>query len=219
MNDGGELTRYGSRPRDYSTVQFTDRAVREIRRDASRDPLFMWLGYNAPHRAPSAVEPCDGYMPEPGSPEAYAPFADAPLPRDPSFDEADRSDKPRAVAGRSPLSDRAIAELTLRWRCSQAALRALDEAIERLVGALAEEGELENTVLVFTSDNGYFFGSHGIDDDKRLPYRQSADVPLAIRVGESVGPVAAGRDRRGGVERRPRPHPAGLRGRTAVPPS
>jgi arylsulfatase A-like enzyme len=185
MNDEGRLSELGSAPSDYATAALTDRAVDEIAGARGR-PLFAWLAYNAPHIATSRSEPCSGELPEPPTPEAYERFADTPLPRDPSFDEGDRSDKPRSLADRSPLSDRAIEEMTLRWRCGLAALRALDGAIGRLVDTLEGEGELEKTVLVFTSDNGYFFGSHALDDDKRLPYAQSARVPLAIRVGSKV---------------------------------
>ena len=45
---------------------------------------------------------------------------------------------------------------------------------------------MENTVLVFVSDNGFFFGEHALDKDKRLPYRAAAQIPMAIRVGAGV---------------------------------
>jgi N-acetylglucosamine-6-sulfatase len=195
MNDDGELTRYGSEEEDYSTYQLTDRAIEEIADEDRAKPLFMWLAYNAPHLADSHLEPCDGVYPEPPSRAAYDEFADDPLPRDPSFDERDRSDKPRTVADRSPLTHATIEDMTLRWRCGLATLRALDGSIEDVVGALEDAGELENTILVFVSDNGFFFGEHTLDNDKRLPYAASARVPMAMRVpdtvsgGEHVGDV------------------------------
>lgn len=195
VNDDGEVTHYGYGRHDYSTYQYTERAVAEIS-DPRRDkPLFMWLAYNAPHLIASQREPCDGDVPTPPSREAFEEFAGEPLPRDPSFGERDRSDKPRTIADRPPLTPVEIELMTLRWRCGLATLRALDESIERVVSALSDEGELDNTVLVFVSDNGYFFGQHAIDRDKRLPYRASAQVPMAIRVpdairgGEHVGAV------------------------------
>lgn len=186
LNEDGKVVDAGSTPEDYSTTRFTDLAVKEISQGAGDEPLFMWLAYNAPHVAVSSLEPCVGEMPVPPSRAAYERFADARLPRDPSFDEADRSDKPRAVAGKSAVSEEALDEMTLRWRCGLATLRAVDEGVRRLTSALEEAGELEQTVLVFVSDNGYFFGSHAITGDKRLPYAQSAHVPMAIRVGSEV---------------------------------
>ena len=94
------------------------------------------------------------------------------------------------MEGHSPLSRDTIEDMTLRWRCGLATLKSLDEAIGRLMQRLEESGELEETVLVFLSDNGYFFGSHAIEADKRLPYAQSSHVPMAIRVGSRVAPEA-----------------------------
>jgi N-acetylglucosamine-6-sulfatase len=185
LNRDGEVSRVGSAPGDYSTTRITDIALEELSR-ARDEPVFAWLAYNAPHIAASGTAPCEGELPEPPSRAAYEEFSEARLPTDPSFDEEDRSDKPRAIRDRSGLSREEIGEMTRRWRCGLATLGALDDALARLTGALRSRGELEQTVLVFLSDNGYFFGSHAIDDDKRLPYAQSAHVPLAIRVGAEV---------------------------------
>jgi arylsulfatase A-like enzyme len=84
------------------------------------------------------------------------------------------------------LSKADVEELTLRWRCSLASLRAADRGIRRLVTELADTGELERTVLVFFSDNGYFFGEHRFTGDKRLPYEATAHVPMAIAVPEGL---------------------------------
>ena len=190
VSDGGEVSAVDSEPEDYSTYRFNERAVAEIA-DADRDePLFMWLAHNAPHLDASTLGPCDEEVATPASLADYREFADEPLPRDPSFDEADRSDKPRNIADRDPIADREREVMTLRWRCALASLKAVDEGIEDIVSALEEAGELEETVLVFFSDNGYFFGEHAIGKDKRLPYRASAEVPIAIRVGERVASAA-----------------------------
>lgn len=187
LNQNGVVEQVGSGPRDYSTRRFTEIALEELRR-GGRDPAFMWLAYNAPHIAPSKTKPCDGELAEPPDRDAYEEFAEAEPPRDPSFDEEDRSDKPRAIKTRTPLTPHEMEGITRRWRCGLATLRVLDGQIGRLADALEKADELERTVLVFVSDNGYFFGAHALEGDKRLPYSQSSHVPMAIRVGSRVSP-------------------------------
>jgi arylsulfatase A-like enzyme len=60
-------------------------------------------------------------------------------------------------------------------------LLSVDEGVEAIVDALDDEGALENTNLIFTSDNGYFSGEHRIRQGKYLPHEPSSHVPLMIR--------------------------------------
>jgi arylsulfatase A-like enzyme len=60
-------------------------------------------------------------------------------------------------------------------------LQAVDRGVERIVEALRQDGQLHRTLLVFTSDNGYFHGEHRIPFGKTLPYEPSIRVPLVIR--------------------------------------
>ena len=53
-------------------------------------------------------------------------------------------------------------------------------------GALRETGSLANTVVIFTSDNGYFYGEHRIDVGKHYPYEEALRVPLAVRLPKSL---------------------------------
>jgi N-acetylglucosamine-6-sulfatase len=57
----------------------------------------------------------------------------------------------------------------------------VDESLGRILDALREAGELENTEFVVTGDNGYFYGEHGLDEERRLAYEESARVPLLVR--------------------------------------
>jgi len=63
------------------------------------------------------------------------------------------------------------------------ALLALDEGVGRIVHALREQGQLDSTFLVFTSDNGFLFGEHGLID-KRVMYEPSIRVPLIVHCPE-----------------------------------
>ena len=182
VRDGEDELSFGSDPGDYSTEVFTSEALRFVEdSSAGSKPFFLWLAYNAPHIVAAGGEgPCEGEEPRPADGAAYEPFAEAELPSPPSFDEADRSDKPDWLSSKSPLDESDLEVMTSRWRCSLASLASVDDGIGRIVDALRESGELENTVLVFLSDNGFFFGEHGLDDDKRLAYGASSGVPMAI---------------------------------------
>jgi len=59
-------------------------------------------------------------------------------------------------------------------------LAAVDEGVGHLLRTLAEEGVLDQTAIVFTSDNGYFFREHGLGD-KRWAYEEAIRIPLLVR--------------------------------------
>ena len=63
-------------------------------------------------------------------------------------------------------------------------LAAVDESIGTVLKILEELGELDNTVVIFSSDNGYFMGEHTFKD-KRLAYENSMRVPMIIRYPKS----------------------------------
>ena len=58
---------------------------------------------------------------------------------------------------------------------------SVDESLGRLMSALEENDELDNTMIVFTSDNGFFFGEHWLSQERRLPYEESVRMPLLLR--------------------------------------
>ena len=199
LRDGDETLSFGSDPEDYSTDVFTRGALSFIR-DSSEGsrPFFLWLAYNAPHIVGSDNRPCEGEVPQPRDEQGFRPFARAELPSPPSFGERDLSDKPEWLRGKPALTDADVETMTLRWRCTLAALPPVDEGVARIARELRRTGELDDTVLVFLSDNGYFFGEHRIVGDKRLAYGAAAHVPMAIsypghsdtgRVDEAVGTV------------------------------
>jgi N-acetylglucosamine-6-sulfatase len=85
-----------------------------------------------------------------------------------------------------------VAAVTENYRQGLESLLAVDEGIVRVVDALRAAGELENTLIVFTSDNGYFYGEHRVPNGKVMMYEPSIRVPLILR-----GPgVPAGQRRR-----------------------
>ncbi len=71
--------------------------------------------------------------------------------------------------------------MTENYRQRLESLLAIDEGVAAIVAALRASGELERTLIVFTSDNGFFHGEHRVPAGKVLVYEPSVRVPLVVR--------------------------------------
>lgn len=176
---------YGSpldeQPRLYQTDVYRDKAVDFIERRApSSQPFFLSVAFLAPHHENGPVRSITGELVRPAPRHARAPLR-VRLPTPPGFGERDRSDKPRFLRGRRPLSAAQVGRIGDQFRARRASLRAVDEAVEQIVGALRRSGELDDTYVLLTSDNGYMLGEHGVPNGKLLPYDPSTRVPLLLR--------------------------------------
>jgi N-acetylglucosamine-6-sulfatase len=60
-------------------------------------------------------------------------------------------------------------------------LMAVDESLGRLLQVLEAKGELDRTVVAVTSDHGFFYGEHGLSEERRLAYEESIRIPLVVR--------------------------------------
>ena len=183
FSDGRRLRRSGTSPAQHTTAIINREAAEAVSRLGRRKrPLFMVVDQFAPHRSggPSRVERCSAPGPEPVVADANA-FADAPLPRPASFNEPDASDKPSFIRAREPYDAGEVAALEATWRCTLASLLGVDRGFARIWRELGRIGERRNTMLAFTSDNGLYFGEHRLSVEKTAPYRESVEVPLAIR--------------------------------------
>ena len=124
------------------------------------------------------------------APRHFDAFEDQRLPKPPSFNERNISDKPGFLR-RSPFTKEVIGRIRHRYRDRLASLLAVDELVARLVAALDDGGELENTVVVFTSDNGFLQGEHRFHRGKRELWEESVRVPMMVRgPGFEPGTVA-----------------------------
>lgn len=195
LENGTERT-YG--PDDYSTDVFTDLAVATIDRHAdAADPFFLTVDYFAPHADFAFTE--DGLTPATPAPRHLGAFEGEPLPGGAALDEADVSDKPESIQERPRLTDEVRAEITDNYARYLESLLAVDEGVERIIDALDGAGVLGDTVVMFTSDNGYFFGEHRIQRGKERFYEPSIAVPLLVRGpgiprGETRAPLVANID-------------------------
>ena len=141
--------------------------VRPARRDRARaEPRALRRARRCPRRRTRAASRESG------------------LPNSPSINEADVSDKPNFVAGKSELTQEQLELLALRYECRLEALRSLDRSIGKIMQAIEDSGELDDTVVIFASDNGTFHGEHRLPGGKGLAYDEAAHMPLAMLVPE-----------------------------------
>jgi arylsulfatase A-like enzyme len=104
------------------------------------------------------------------------------LPTPPNFNEADVSDKPSNLTdATAPLTDAQLQQLQLDYEGRAGSLRAVDDHVKKLVDILDRTKQLDNTLIVFLSDNGWMQGEHRIPGDKYLPYEESLRVPFILR--------------------------------------
>jgi arylsulfatase A-like enzyme len=140
-------------------------------------PFFLWSSYVAPHYACDEKLVC-GDAPVPAARHDHVlTGARSPHIAKPSFNERDVSDKPPTVRSHK-LINRRRAEHIFTKRIQT--LQSADEGVAATVHALAREGVLTHTLVVFLSDNGYMVGEHRLVN-KVFPYRESIEVPVLIR--------------------------------------
>jgi N-acetylglucosamine-6-sulfatase len=185
LNNNGTLVNYGQSPADFKQDVLTAKAVNFVDRLAPKaKPFFLWLTYTAPHVGvpdPSPNPPFDCQDAAKPAPRHADAFDSEPLPMPPNFNEADVSDKPAAIRKLPLLNASQIADIQRKYRCELESLLSVDEGVKQIVDALRATGELDNTLVVYTSDNGYFHGEHRIPGNKRHIYEESIRVPLEMR--------------------------------------
>jgi len=67
-------------------------------------------------------------------------------------------------------------------------LSSVDEGVGMLFDALERSGQLDNTLIIFASDNGVLLGEHGLFMNKRVPYEESLRIPLLMRYPKLIDP-------------------------------
>jgi N-acetylglucosamine-6-sulfatase len=193
INHNGDLKTYARTKRNYSTDVYTRLADHAIR-DASKSgkPFFMNLAPNAPHTVATESGATKEGSPALPPPRYADVFANEPMPIYPNFNEADISDKPTTLAAYFPtqMTMQQHLELQDHWRGRMGALLGVDDMVKNVVGKLKRTGEFRNTVIIFTSDNGWILGEHRLRDPvtengkaagvKYVPYEGSSRVPLMI---------------------------------------
>lgn len=184
LDENGHRHTYGSPfvqdPRMYQTNVDQRLAVDFIRRRASsKRPFFLSVAFLAPHHEAASIRAVTGQLVRPAPRYANALRGD-PLATSRAFDEANTSDKPPFLR-RGPMSLGVEEKIVEHQRQRQRTLLSVDDAVQAIVHELAAAGELNNTYILFTSDNGYMQGEHDVPSGKMLPYDPSTQVPLLVR--------------------------------------
>lgn len=197
--DGERVKRKG-----FTTDLLTEYAVGLLNRPRTK-PLCLWLPHKAVH--PELQQLADGSISDPNG-GVFVPaerhkslFVGAPVARRPNAAKAPAG-KPaleRKIGNLPPLGPATgTDDETIRNRARM--LKSVDEGVGQMRAALERTGQLDNTVFIFTSDEGYFFGEHGLSIERRLAYEESIRIPLIIRypkrirAGSHVDAMALGID-------------------------
>src|SRR6185503_665738 len=135
-------------------------------------PWFLEVSTTAPHA--------------PFTPEAA--YASAPVPPfspTPSYFEADKRDKPLFIENELDDASQIQTDRTAQLRT----LMSVDDLVQQVFTTLEADGEAENTLAIFLSDNGYLWGEHGLEA-KGFAYDESIRVPMYMRWPAHVVPDA-----------------------------
>lgn len=179
----------------YETDVFTRIADEEMAGTSPAQPFYLQLDYTAPHgdfRRPAGPEPATRH---------YDSFAGAPYPhsRSQGFDEGDVHDKPSFIREAPYLSLNDIHTYRVYYQKALESLRAIDDGVKQIVDQLGALHRLRNTYIIFTSDNGFFYGEHRLTGGKFLAYEPSTHLPFlmrgpGIKPGSDTGELAANID-------------------------
>jgi len=169
INDNGKMLSFGKAPSDYSTDVLRERAVRFIQdQSASEAPFFLFVAPKSVHAEGSRAIP---------SPQYKDVLSHVRLPESPAFNEEDL----RRKAIRAPRVGNATKEeLEKTYRAALRSLQSVDDLVASVMATLKDTGKLDNTVVIYTSDNGFLFGDHRLVG-KTAAYEGSIKVPLLMR--------------------------------------
>jgi N-acetylglucosamine-6-sulfatase len=182
-----------SQQRGYITDLLNEHALEFVERKR-RKPFALFLAHKAVH--PDAFQAADGtlalgqggYLPAPRHAELYR---GAHFPPRPNVMPAEQALKAKpafaeAFALRGNDSGRAVmawiqsgSQEEIRQRAAMMA--SVDEGVGRLFEALERQGTLDDTLLLFLGDNGYFFGEHGLGPERRFAYEEGIRTPFLLR--------------------------------------
>ncbi len=183
--DGERITVDG-----YVTDILTDYALKFVNKERS-SPFLLYLSQKALH--PNVIQKDDGSVVEVELP-GFIPaerhkgmYANEVFERRPnaSIPPVDKPALARKIEGLPLLSpETSTKEQTIRERAEM--LMAIDDGLGQLMQSLEDRGALDNTIIVFTSDHGYWYGEHCLDEERRLAYEEAIRIPMLIRYPPAI---------------------------------
>jgi len=166
----GGLAHYGSQPSEYMPDLLANKAVEFIQTAPLGRPFFLEYAPTSPH-AP--------WVPPPSQTNAIPP--ESPATVRPNVNEVNVSDKPRWVQSQTEMPPARLQQMQDDQRAEEAALISMDDAVAAIVGALEAKGILDDTVIIYLTDNGYSYGSHRWVA-KRCEYEECNATPFFVRL-------------------------------------
>jgi N-acetylglucosamine-6-sulfatase len=183
LNENGSLVKYGNPPSylptsctfsatstGYQTDVYNQKALKVINQRASATdgkPFFLWVAYGTRAAATPA-------------PRHIGFFSNFAFPIVPSFNEADVSDKPTQVRNKPLFTSSQINNTKTTYKGHLEALLSIDEGVGQVINALSANGQLDDTVVIYLSDQGQLYGEHRASG-VAWAYEESVKIPLIIR--------------------------------------
>jgi N-acetylglucosamine-6-sulfatase len=174
----------------YVTDILTDLSLRFINQKRDQ-PFLLYLAHKALH--PNITQRDDGKVVDIGE-GGFIPakrhlgmYDKAVFKRRPNYNipPADKPALARKIDGLPPLSpETSTKEKTIRERSEM--LMSVDESLGTILKALDDKGELDNTIVIFTSDHGYWYGEHCLDLERRLAYEEAIRIPMLVRYPPTI---------------------------------
>ncbi|MCP2338698.1 sulfatase family protein [Actinomadura rupiterrae] len=172
VNDNGTTVHYGSTAADYGVDVISNKLSAFIKNTTTTypdKPFFTYVAPFIPHGPATPPPRYDGIYPN------------AKAPRTPSFNEADVSDKPAWIRDKPLLDQTQITNIDNLYERRRESLRSVTDLLQNTINTLQAQGVLNNTYIVFTSDNGFHQGQHRLNSGKNTAYEEDLNVPLVIR--------------------------------------
>lgn len=170
LNENGTLIPYPPTQENYFTDVQSAKAVDFIKRaKVDNVPFFLYLSPFAPHEPAVAATRHLELLP------------DIQAPRTPSFNEADVSDKPYNLSANPLLDEEDMKRIDEIYRNRVLSMLAVDEMIAQIINTLEETQQIENTYVIFTSDQGFHLGQHRLLQGKSSFYEEDIVVPFTVR--------------------------------------
>jgi N-acetylglucosamine-6-sulfatase len=182
LNVNGQTRKFSG----YATDVLNDQAVAFIK--APRDgPFVLYLSHKAVH--PNLEQRADGTISDPTA-SKFTPaerhkslYTGGKIPRRPNalFDKLEGKPALMRQIGNLPPLSQATGTTDEVVRDRLRMLMSVDEGVGQILSALEKTKQLDNTMVIFTSDHGYFYGEHGLSVERRLAYEETARIPLLVR--------------------------------------
>jgi N-acetylglucosamine-6-sulfatase len=153
-------------PQNYATDVLLAKAL-DFLDDSAGQPFFLYVAPYAPH-APFCAAPGDENL-----------FASLPGYRPPNWNAEPSPDAPLWVQNICPMGPNKQNNIDNDRRKQLASLQAVDRGVGAILDKLVALGQDQNTLIVFTGDNGYSWGSH-CHRPKRCPYEECSHVPMIV---------------------------------------